>query len=293
MLSQEAEAQVFGQSARTEFFGGFGIRVFYSHISKTQFVTNGDKSSSADTPNIIINAMPVTVVYGVSSRLSLIGVFPNIGRIYEQTVDGQRISESDFGLGDLMIFTKYRFYKKNRHLGSSQIAFQIGLKLPTGANDLMDKQGNRFPPPLQLGSGSIDYRLVLSLTEVRNRLFITSDFGYNLRTEANQFEFGDIFSYDAAIKFRLFPSKYSDQYPAHDFFVFLELNGLLSQKSKIGGNEIPDSGGHQIFLAPGFQFFPFENIIFESGIQLPILENLNGTQLGTDFQFRTGIRWII
>jgi hypothetical protein len=288
-----ANAQVFGQSARTEFFGGFGIRVFYSRINKTQFLINSNMSGNSGNPNIFINVMNFTVVYGALPKLSLIGVFPNIARTVERTVDNEQLSDTDFGLGDLILFAKYRFFKKNRHLGSSQIAVQAGLKLPTGADKLTDTQSNALPQPLQLGSGSVDYWFVLSFTEVHTRFFFSGDFAYKLKTEANHFKFGHVFSYDFAIKYRLFPSKYTDKYPAHDFFVFLEVNGIESQESKMNGRKIMNSGGYQVFIAPGFQFFPFDNIIFEAGLQLPVLEDLNGVQLGTDFHFRSGLRWII
>ena len=292
-LPVRAWTQVFGAAARTEFFGGFGVRVFYGRINKTQLLMNGDEISDANAPKVFVNLLPVAVVYGAIPRFSLIAVFPTISRTFERPVNGQRVSNTDFGVGDIVLFAKYRFYKKDYFLRSRQFAFQVGLKLPTGADDLKDDQGKRFAQPLQLGSGSVDYRFILTFTEARNRLVFTGDSGYSFKAEANNFEFGDVFTYDFAVKFRAHPSTYTDKYPVHDLFIFLEVNGLVSQKSKINGGKNSDSGGHQIFLAPGFQFFPFENILFEAGIQIPILEDLNGTQLGTDFNLRTGLRWFI
>ena len=46
-------------------------------------------------------------------------------------------------------------------------------------------------------------------------------------------------------------------------------------------------------MAPGFQFFPLENVLWEAGVQLPIVNRLNGTQLGSRFRFRSGLRWIV
>lgn len=154
-----------------------------------------------------------------------------------------------------MLFAKYRFSKKDYFLRSRQFAFQVGLKLPTGADDLMDDQGKRFAQPLQLGSGSVDYLFILTFTEARNRLVFTGDGGYSFKAEANHFEFGDVFTYDFAVKFRLHPSRYTDKYPVNDLFVFLEVNGLVSQKSKINGGKNSDSGGHQIFFGSRISIF--------------------------------------
>ncbi|NIR47469.1 MAG: hypothetical protein GWN61_14370, partial [candidate division Zixibacteria bacterium] len=50
--------------------------------------------------------------------------------------------------------------------------------------------------------------------------------------------------------------------------------------------EVRDSGRDQIFLSPGVQFLALENIVLESGIQIPVWQDLNGVQLGTDFNLR-------
>ena len=292
-LPLNAKAQVFGEAARTEFFGGFGVRLFYGRINKTDLLINGDEISDLNAPKVFVNVVPVAVVYGAMPKLSLIAVVPTITRTFERTVNGRRVSETDFGVGDMTLFAKYRFYKKDAFLKSRQVALQIGLKLPSGADDLKDDQGNRLPQPLQLGSGSLDYRFILTFIEARNRLIFSGDVGYNFNSEANNFEFGDVFNYDFAAKFRFYPTKFTDSASIKQHFVFLEINGIVSQKSRVGGNKIIDSGGHQIFLAPGFQFFLLENFLFEAGIQIPVLQDLNGSQLGTDFNLRTGLRWII
>lgn len=273
--SRNAAAQVFGEAARTEFFGGWGVRIFYSRIN---------------TPKVFVNVAPVAVVYGALPKLSLIAVFPTITRTFEQGIN----RETDFGLGDITLLAKYRFYKKDVFLGSRQLAGQVGVELPTGADDLEDDQGNRLPPPLQLGSGSVDYQFALTFTEAHDRITFSGDLGYTFNTEANDFEFGDVFNYNAAAKFRIYPARFKDDGPLKQHFIFLELNGVVSQKAKLAGrSKINDSGGHQIFLAPGFQFFVLENFLFEAGIQIPLLQDLNGSQPGTDFHVRTGLRWIV
>ena len=292
ILSLNTYAQVFSESARTEFFGGLGIRVFYEQTNKTQLLMDGDEVNDPDAPKVFVKSVPAAVVYGANPKLSLIAVIPTVSRTSEKTDEGRRLSDTDTGIGDITVFGKYRFYKKDAFLRSRQFALQLGVKLPTGADDLNDSQGNRFPAPLQLGSGSVDYRLVLTFTEAHNRWQFFGDAGYMLRTEANDFKFGNVLNYDATAKFRVYPARYGNKFPAHDLFVFLEVNGAAVQKAESSGSKVDNSGGHEIFLAPGFQFFLLQNLIIEAGVQVPVLQNLNGTQLGTDFSFRSGFRWI-
>ena len=286
-------AQVFGEAARTEFFGGFGVRAFYARTDNSRLLSDGDRISNASGREVIVDAIPVAVVYGLRPGLSLIGIVPSVSRTFRYNVNERQVSETDRGIGDIRALAKYRLYKRYGYNTSRQIALQVGVKLPTGSDDLEDRQGLRFPQPLQLGSGSVDYEVALVATEFRNRLVLSGDIGYALKTEANGFEFGDVFRYDAAAKFRLYPTRYTNKYPVNDLFVFVEVNGTVAARAKSGGRTIEDSGGHEVFLAPGFQFFPLENFILEAGVQLPMVDGLNGTQLGSRFRLRSGLRWIV
>ncbi len=287
------QAQIFGEAARTEFFGGWGLRTFYSRISKTDLLREGNKIRSTEQPEVFINIVPFAVVYGALPKLSLLAVVPTISRSAENTVDGRRVSHSDFGLGDITLLAKYRFYKKNDFLRTRELALQAGLKLPTSADDLRDGQRVRLPQPLQLGTGSFDPKLAFIFTEARNRLIFSGDLAYTMTTEANDFEFGDLLNYDFAVKFRFHPARFSDDGPPKQHFAFIEFNGVVRRHATAGGVEIEDSGGHQIFIAPGVQLFLLQNFLFEAGLQIPVLQDLNGTQLGTDFNLRSGVRWIL
>ncbi|MFQ5652864.1 MAG: transporter [bacterium] len=292
LLPVSLNAQVFGEAARTEFMGGFGFRTFYSRINKTRLLVDGESMRGPDAPKVFVNMAPVAVVYGARPGLSLILMVPTIVRSFEQTRNGTRITQTDAGVGDLTFLAKYRFYKKDSFFKSRQIAVQAGLKFPTGPDDLKDAQGAPLPQPMQLGSGSVDGRFALTFTEARKRWFFTGDLGYELNTAGDDFEFGDVVRYDLAVKFRFHPARFKDG-PLKQHFVFLELNGLINRKARSKGVELANSGGHQIFLAPGVQIFLLENVLLEAGIQLPLVQNLNGRQLGTDFNLRIGMRWVI
>ena len=283
----------FGEAARTEFFGGLGIRTFYGRTEKTKLLRDGDEINDPNAREVLVNVVPVAVVYGALPKLSLITIVPVVDRSFDRTTGGQRLSETDTGIGDVTLLAKYRFYKKDAFLKSRQFAVQFGLKLPTGDDDGRDAQGARLPQPVQLGTGAVDAPLTLTFTEVRNRLLFSGDVGYTLRTEANDFEFGDVFNYDLAVKFRFYPAKFVDSGPFKQHFVFLELNGRASGRARAGGAKLADSGGHELFVAPGLQLFLLENVLIEGGVQIPVLQDLNGTQLGTDFNFRAGVRWIM
>ena len=96
----------------------------------------------------------------------------------------------------------------------------------------------------------------------------------------------------AALGYRFYPSLY-EIYPSPYATAYLELNGQFARKSQTAGQSVADSGGHTLFLSPGVQFIPLGNLILEASLQIPVRQELNGTQLGTDFAFKGGIRWLI
>ena len=69
----------------------------------------------------------------------------------------------------------------------------------------------------------------------------------------------------------------------------LETNWVSQDRTRIAGNDDPDTGGATLFLAPGLQYVS-KKWIFEAAVQVPILQNLNGNALENEFTVRAGFR---
>jgi len=52
----------------------------------------------------------------------------------------------------------------------------------------------------------------------------------------------------------------------------------------------PDNGGLTWNLAPGLQYVT-PRFILETAIQIPVVQNLNGTALESDWVWTAGFRW--
>ena len=287
-----ADAQLFSDAARTEFFGALGVRTGMSVLRKTRLFLDGERAPG-DAPEISVVATPLALVYGLRPGLSLIAVVPIVDRTYRGVGAGTQRAIGDRGLGDALLWVKRRFYKRDAGRHSRQLSVQFGLKLSTGPHDLTDDEGRRLPPPLQLGSGATDIDIAVTLTDARDRLFWTGDIGYRSRRESDSFEFGDELRYDAAVKYRVRPSNYGGRTTPRDLFASVEVNARWTASNRDNGTKIADSGGHVVFAAPGLQLFVRPNLMTEVGVQVPVFQELNGLQLGTDFVLRTGLRWFI
>ncbi len=53
--------------------------------------------------------------------------------------------------------------------------------------------------------------------------------------------------------------------------------------------ELDDTGGTVVFLSPGIQWVT-QRVIYEASLQVPVIQNLNGSQVETDFVATAGVR---
>lgn len=289
-----AAAQIFGRGARTEFISGFGVRTFVSFLEFDDLLAAGSKVDDPAQRSVSVRLTPVSLVYGLRRSVSVIGIFPFIDK--EMSIsgpDGPTRLGAGTGIGDATFLLKWRFFRRDRGRGTFRLALEGGAKTPTGSSALRDGQGDLLPPALQRGSGSWDPTADLTLTYVpptgRGRWIFTGDVGATIATEANGFEHGNRVAYDAMAKYRIHPARY----PGRDTFLLLEINGRWQGRSRSMGLEVVDSGGHIVYLAPGIQFLLRGNLVLEGGVQIPIVRELNGTQLAPSFNGLVGLRYII
>ncbi len=261
---------------------GAAVRSFLKYTKKTGSLSGGK------TGRLSIVALPIVVPYEViPNKFIIIGKIPYIEKDRKIESGGGVERLSSAGFGDFSLSVKYLIYQKDALKQTTRAILIGGIKFPTGKDD---KPG--LPQPLQIGSGSFDYTAGFAATYVKGRFGINADLLYTLKTEANNFEFGDTLRYDLALGWRLIPAVYKT-YPAKQLNLYLELNGLYSQKNEQGGTKLANSGGNTLFLSPGIQFIPGRTFLVEASFQIPIAEDLNGSQLETDYAFLVGFRWLI
>lgn len=272
---------------------GTAFRTFFRTVRKSKLLQDGSKISDPLNREVTVRAMPLMFPYELIPNQLVVGAgIPYLDKELHLTQNGIRRVLSDTGFGDLSLIAKYGLLQRDAHNKTTRVAFKGGLKLPTGDYKETDEEGNLLPRGLQLGTGSVDYSAGLIFTHIVNRLGINADAIYQFNGESDGFAFGDALNYDIALGYRIYPSIY-ETYPSPYATLYLEVNGQYNRKSRTGGQSVADSGGHILFLSPGVQYIPLGNLILEASLQIPVRQELNGTQLGTDFVFKGGIRWLI
>ena len=248
---------------------------------------SGDDPSGAERDRTAWSAVSV-LGYGVNSDLAVFGVVPYVDKRLELTEGGARRARSARGLGDVSLFGRYTVFKDNFPGGSFRVAPFAGVETPTGNDDERDAFG-RKPASVQPGSGSWDPFGGIVATYQTLDFQIDAQLSYKFNTEANDFEFGDVARADASLQLRLWPRELTGGVPGF-LYGIVEANLIHNDKNANGGLADPNSGGTTLFLVPGVQYVT-KRWIIEAAVQLPVMQDLNGTALESDFVVRAGFRF--
>jgi Putative MetA-pathway of phenol degradation len=257
-------------------------------VNREQVVLNqsGDDPSGSDrdrTSQQIISVLG----YAFSSDLMLIGVLPYIDNDLDINIANMRQDRSAIDIGDLRLFGRYTLFRRNWPGGTLRISPFAGLEMPIGEDDKQDALG-RLPANVQPGSGSWDPFGGIVLTYQTLDFEVDTAISYQINTEANDFEFGDITRFDASLQYRLWPRELKGGVPGFLYGVF-ETNLIYKNKNRTFSVNDANSGGTTLFLVPGIQYITRRWVV-ETALQLPVVQDLNGTALENDFIFRAGFR---
>ena len=260
------------------------------YVFREQIIFNqsGDDPSGANRDHHV--ALSATVLgYGVTPDLAVFGVVPVASKKLKLTAPGgARVTRKDSGLGDVRAFARYTAIKKNMPGRTFRIAPFAGIELPTGDNTQTDALG-RLPAAVQLGSGSWDPFGGLIVTYQTLDFEIDLQASYQANTKADGFEFGDVARFDASLQYRLWPGELTDSTSAFIYGVG-ELNLIHQEKNRLAGISSPNSGGTTLWGLVGLQHVTSRRII-EAGVQVPLVQDLNGSALERDYIIRGSVRF--
>lgn len=226
----------------------------------------------------------VSVSYGVVENFQVglsIGYYDAVNareaEFDSATGDIERSTLNPDGLTDLWLSGKYRFYRGP--LGS--FAVVGGVKFPTGRYKVNNSAGERVEPSATAGSGSYDGMIGLAYSRfLTSRITLDASAQYTLRTEANDFKLGDRIDAGVAVAYRF--TEDIKNFPQVSAFVEANVRHLL--KSEEDGDRDPNTGGTAVFLTPGVRVGFCPNVAFTIFAPIPIVQDLNGEQLKTDYK---------
>ncbi len=257
-----------------------------SFLNREQFIFRRFKSDTRPlNRELRVNGLISILGVGITTKWALFGAVPYFDKKLNLTINDQPLTRSSNNIGDIKIFGRYTFLQNDQPSKTLRLAGFAGVKAPTGDNTKMDALG-LLPVPLQSGTGSWDYFAGLVTTYQKLDYQIDAQLSADNKGQANNFSFGDEVRADISLQYRISPLKDD----THEFIYAVVEANLIYQENNVFFNiDDKNSGGTSLFLTPGIQYVTVKYIL-EAAIQIPILQNLNGNALETDYILTTGFR---
>jgi hypothetical protein len=197
------------------------------------------------------------------------------------------------GLGDITLWGKYRFFRALETWGDRQAAFRLGVELPTGKKEEIDRGKINAPEFVrqQLGpsNGGVALRSDIAYSQARRRLIFGANVEGTVRGERGGFRLGHEVRLNTDLEYVLLPLNY--QSPGRELFAILETTYIYRGRGRAGGREVQGSSAAEFYLAPGLQFTASPRLVLEASFQFPVILNTGPLALRTDRNLLVGIRY--
>ena len=231
----------------------------------------------------------VSVSYTPSPRLQLEIEAPFSRTAYDDEIS----SGSEFGVGNITGWAKYRFYRTVETYGDRQAAFRVGLELPTGKKTAPSQAQINAPEfvrqQLTPISGGLSPHFDVAFSQAGGRLIFGGNAEAIFRTERDGFRMGHEQRLNTDLEF-VIPR--DPQKPGGELFLILETTFVHRSNGRLGGLKVLGSGTTEYYLAPGLQYAAHPRFVIEGSFQFPVLRNIGALALRTDRNVLLGVRYL-
>ena len=257
---------------------GVGVNLSTRYSKRSDLQTGTDKVGNPNNEETESWQTTLLLDYLVTDKLTAILAVPYIN----QTASYGSVKQTTKGLGDISVYGKYSLYKPD---ASSEILALLGVELPTGSTDESDSLGV-FPITQQAGSDSTDIILGAAAVWGFSTFATYGDFSYKING-SEPYTFGNFLALNAGVNFALL-----DQ-----FSLVSEVNVEVAASDESdpappvlpNGGEVPNTGYRKVYFTPGIQWRAGKDSSFTFNAQVPVYQNLKGTQLASDVSYTLGV----
>lgn len=250
-----AHEPIFSLGPQTIYKGGIGLE------TKVEVERKTGAGKKEDEWRIVEE-----IAYGVTRDLTVTLQVPYRFRDVEGPI-GDRDSN---GFGDISLRTKFRVYQEAEIGLQHHVALIGGIKFPTGST-------SKDPA---LGSGSTDFLIGATASRDGRRYYAWSSVLYRINTEGSGDRTrGNLLQASVAGGIRPYLPEFYDP----DLLLLVELNSEFRERDTVNSNDLVNTGGNSLFISPGF-WLTYRNWALKGGVQIPILQDLNGRQPVLDYR---------
>ena len=232
----------------------------------------------------------LSVSYTPSPRLQLEVEVP----VSRTSYDDNLTSGAGTGLGNITLWSKYRFFRKVKTYGDRQAAARFGLELPTGKNDAPTLAQINAPAfvrqQLTPINGGLSPHFDVAFSQAGGRFIFGGNAESILRSERDGFRMGHEIRVSTDMEYVLLPRKYVA--PGGELFVILETTFVHRGIGRLAGLPVSGSNSTEYYLAPGLQYAMAPQFVIEGSYQFPVVRNTGPLVLRNDRNILFGVRYL-
>jgi hypothetical protein len=232
----------------------------------------------------------LSVSYTPSPRVQLEVEVP----VSRTSFDNNLTSGSGAGLGNITLWSKYRFFRKVKTYGDRQAAARFGLELPTGKKDAPTLAQLSAPAfvrqQLTPISGGLSPHFDVAFSQAGGRFIFGGNAEGILRSERDGFRMGHEVRISTDTEYVLLPRKYVA--PGGELFVILETVFVHKGVGRLAGVPVAGSKSTEYYLAPGLQYAAAPQFVIEGSFQFPVIRNTGPLVLRNDRNILFGVRYL-
>lgn len=263
-----------------------GINYDYNHLNTLKF---GKEKLDDDSRLRITHSALLSVNYSILNNLSVEGFFTYVNQRRKITQFGNENLDQTSGIGDAVLLTMYRFqFNKIQNL---EFNIGVGTKIPLGSTTEKSDEGIVLNADLQPGSNTWDIIYLMSMGksfsfrpsfQVGGRLLYRT-------TGVNNSYYGNT-SYKFGNEFLSYLS-FSDVFIAFKTLISpsVSLKYRKAVKDELDEFKLDNTGGDFVSVIPNFAIDITPSMTFSAKAELPIISNVDGTQLAPTYRITSGL----
>jgi hypothetical protein len=240
--------------------------------------------------NVSRQLLNVSMSYTPSPRVQLEAEVPVSRTSFENGTN----SGTGLSLGNITLWSKYRFFRKVKTYGDRQAAVRFGLELPTGHKDAPSAARINAPAfvrqQLTPISGGWSPHFDIAFSQAGGRFIFGGNAEGILRSERDGFRMGHEMRVSTDTEYVLFPRQYD--VPGGELFAILETTFVHRGQGRLSGVSIAGSNSTEYYLAPGLQYAAAPRFVVEGSYQFPLIRNTGPLVLRTDRNILLGVRFL-
>ena len=202
--------------------------------------------------NVSRQVFDLSVSYTPSPRVQVEAEIP-VSRV---SFENGPQSQTKTGLGNIVLWSKYRFFRKVKTYGDRQAALRFGLELPTGKDDAPTAAAINAPAfvreQLTPISGGLSAHFDVAFSQAGGRFIFGGNSEGVLRSERNGYRMGHEIRVNTDTEYVLLPVDYGA--PGGELFVIVETSFIHRGAGRLDGVSVSGSNSTEYYIAPGLQY---------------------------------------